>query len=352
LTPRLLKYSVDHSHPANLSTICRMPLTISLYSRKTPDAKIVKEPAIIVNFPFSAVFPVGLRKYGGGQLANLPMPPTRGARFGSLSRSAACTGCGLPAAHDHIDIGRADLETAADAAGHFGRDQARARTEKRVIDQLAGPAIVDNRAAHALDRLLRGVPPALFALSIAKRIVVGDLPHGGLLAATLPVAWLALAPRIPAGFMAPMVVAPTQGEMRFGPDDLSAQLFKGDIELLRTESEMRVLVAGAGAIGGYFGGRLLEAGRVPFGVRAGWHLPAPGANRNRKFVDSLLEGDGFELSVPRERGYRPGLSSVIYVPETVRVLPNKYMVATALAALVELHQNGKRSPCHRAAVIR
>ena len=71
-----------------------MPLTISLYSRKTPDAKIVKEPAIIVNFPFSAVFPVGLRKYGGGQLANLPMPPTRGARFGSLSRSAACTGCG------------------------------------------------------------------------------------------------------------------------------------------------------------------------------------------------------------------------------------------------------------------
>jgi hypothetical protein len=27
--------------------------------------------------------------------------------------------------------------------------------------------------------------------------------------------------------------------------------------------------------------------------------------------DSLLEGDGFELSVPRERGYRPELSSVI-----------------------------------------
>jgi hypothetical protein len=39
-------------------------------------------------------------------------------------------------------------------------------------------------------------------------------------------------------------------------------------ELLRTESEMRVLVAGAGAIGGYFGGRLLEAGRdVTFLVR-------------------------------------------------------------------------------------
>jgi hypothetical protein len=32
---------------------------------------------------------------------------------------------------------------------------------------------------------------------------------------------------------------------------------------------------------------------------------------------SPLEGDGFELSVPRERGYRPELSSVIYVPENV-----------------------------------
>jgi len=33
---------------------------------------------------------------------------------------------------------------------------------------------------------------------------------------------------------------------------------------------MRVLVAGAGAIGGYFGGRLLEAGRdVTFLVRHG-----------------------------------------------------------------------------------
>src|SRR5215470_18851779 len=133
-------------------------------------------------------------------------------------------GEGLPAADDDIDIGRADLETAADAAGHFGRDQTRARPEKRVIDQLAGPAVVDDRSAHALDWLLRGVLPARLALAIAERIVVGDLPHGGLLAVPLPVASLALAHRVPAGFVAPMVVAPAQGEMRFGPDDLSAQL--------------------------------------------------------------------------------------------------------------------------------
>ena len=97
---------------------------------------------------------------------------------------------GLPTLYNHIDISGVELEAAAHPGGHFGGDQARARTEKRVIDQLAGPAIVDNRAAHALDRLLRGVPPALLALSIAKRIVVGDLPHGGLLAA--PCQWPAL----------------------------------------------------------------------------------------------------------------------------------------------------------------
>src|SRR6516225_2913384 len=129
-------------------------------------------------------------------------------------------GEGLPASQDDIDISRADLETAADAAGHFGGDQARARTEKRVIDELAGSAVVDDRTAHALDRLLRGVSPALLPLSIAERIVIGDLPHGGLLAATLPVAWLALAHRVPAGFMAPMVVAAAQCKMRLGPDDL------------------------------------------------------------------------------------------------------------------------------------
>jgi hypothetical protein len=44
----------------------------------------------------------------------------------------------LPTSQDDIDISRADLETAADAAGHFGRNQARARAEKRIIDQLAG----------------------------------------------------------------------------------------------------------------------------------------------------------------------------------------------------------------------
>src|ERR1700720_4964969 len=128
------------------------------------------------------------------------------------------TGEVFPASQDDIDIRRADSNPDAGGAGHFGRDQARARTEKRVIDQLAGPAVVDDRTAHALDRFLCAVSPALLALSITERIVVGDLPHGGLLAVTLPLASLALAHRVPAVFMTPMVVAAAQCKMLLDPD--------------------------------------------------------------------------------------------------------------------------------------
>src|SRR6516164_4764702 len=36
-------------------------------------------------------------------------------------------------------------------------------------------------------------------------------------------------------------------------------------------------------------------------------------------TDCLLEGDGFELPVPRENGYRSESSGFVYLPETVRV---------------------------------
>ena len=38
---------------------------------------------------------------------------------------------------------------------------------------------------------------------------------------------------------------------------------------------MRILVVGAGAIGGYFGGRLLEAGRDAQLAAAGLGIPSP-----------------------------------------------------------------------------
>jgi hypothetical protein len=103
------------------------------------------------------------------------------------------------------------------------RDQARARAEKRVIDQLAGPAVVDDRAAHR-DRLLRAVPPTLLAPRAADRIVVGELPDHCLRAIALPVTGLTLAHHVPATFVLPVIIAAAQGKMLLRPDDLSTQL--------------------------------------------------------------------------------------------------------------------------------
>src|ERR1700730_10537956 len=129
----------------------------------------------------------------------------------------------LPAPHDDIDISGVEFETVADAAAHFGRDQARARAEKWVIDRLAGAAVVDDRAAHALDRLLGAVPPALLALLVAKRIVVGDFPDCRLRSVASPMAGFTLSHRVPAGFVLPVIIAAAEGEVLLCPDDLSAK---------------------------------------------------------------------------------------------------------------------------------
>src|SRR6266446_4061607 len=52
------------------------------------------------------------------------------------------------------------------------------------------------------------------------------------------------------------------------------------------------------------------------------HTAAP-IEKDRFAADSSLEGDGFELSVPHERGRRFELSFFVYVPETVRVLAQR-----------------------------
>src|SRR6185295_12867964 len=136
----------------------------------------------------------------------------------------AAPGEELPSLHDDVDIGGVELETVAEAAGHLGRDQRRARAEERVVNRLAGPTVVFDRAAHALDRLLGAMPPARLALPVAERVVVGDLPDRGLPAIALPLAGLALAHRVPAGLVLPVIVASAEGEVLLGPDQLGAQL--------------------------------------------------------------------------------------------------------------------------------
>src|SRR5437660_11461192 len=90
--------------------------------------------------------------------------------------SCGTAGDMLPSLRHDIDVLGTELDAEAHPAGHLGGDHARPRAEKRVIDRLAGPAVVGDRTAHALDRLLGAVPPALLALRVAKRVVVGDLP--------------------------------------------------------------------------------------------------------------------------------------------------------------------------------
>jgi hypothetical protein len=113
----------------------------------------------------------------------------------------------LPASQDDVDISRANLDTAADPAGHFGRDQAGARAEKRIKDQLARPTVVEDRTAHAFDRLLGAMPPALLALSIAERVIVENFADCCLRTVTLPVARFSVAHRVTAAFVLPVIIA-------------------------------------------------------------------------------------------------------------------------------------------------
>src|SRR6266851_5920542 len=114
---------------------------------------------------------------------------------------------GLPALDDHIHVSGAEFETAAGAARHLGRDHACPRAEERVIDRLAGPAVVFDRPAHALDRLLGAVPPALLALAVAERVVVGNLPDRGLGAVARPLAGRSFPDGVPARFVLPVVIS-------------------------------------------------------------------------------------------------------------------------------------------------
>ena len=149
----------------------------------------------------------------------------------------------LPPSQDDIDISRADLETAADAAGHFGCDQARTRTEKRVTRSgLKGTRIAS---------------PSFRALRAPGRRTVSRL--------TL------LPPLAPAA-------------MHCGHRQHSV-------------SHAKPRYGGASE-------------------RRSVHLHGPPMVEFAP--DSLLEGNGFELPVPRGRFYRDLSFCLIYIPETVR----------------------------------
>src|SRR5690606_16970145 len=123
----------------------------------------------------------------------------------------------LPARDDHVAVARLDLEPDARAPELLGRDDGRARAEERVIHNVVRSAVVADRAGHGLDRLLRAMGRRVL---VAPAVV--EVPDGRLRAVADPPARAALADRVPAGLVLPVVVPPADREPRLAPDDLRA----------------------------------------------------------------------------------------------------------------------------------
>jgi hypothetical protein len=83
-----------------------------------------------------------------------------------------------PSRDDQSAVLRTELDAETAAAGHFGRDHGGATAQELVKDHVTLQRVMEDRAPHALDRLLRAVP--------GVRSVVRDLPDGGLFVIALP----------------------------------------------------------------------------------------------------------------------------------------------------------------------
>jgi hypothetical protein len=88
----------------------------------------------------------------------------------------------LPSRDRRGAIFRTEFDRVAAATGHFGRDDGGPAADERVINRIALQRVIEDRPAHALDRLLRAVAGVGAA--------VRDLPEGDLLAIALPVCGL------------------------------------------------------------------------------------------------------------------------------------------------------------------
>ncbi len=66
-------------------------------------------------------------------------------------------GQSLPALHDYVRVLRIEFHSTADPFGDFGGGQCCATTHKRFVHQLATLRMVQDRAPHQIDRLLRWV---------------------------------------------------------------------------------------------------------------------------------------------------------------------------------------------------
>jgi len=114
----------------------------------------------------------------------------------------------------HIDVSRVQIDSKTDPPGGFRRDQCSPGSHEGFKHRLAGAGVVQHRAAHALDRLLRAMHRG------GILVLAGDVPQRGLLAVASPMALAGLLDRIPARFMLPVIIALAEDKPVLGPDYL------------------------------------------------------------------------------------------------------------------------------------
>lgn len=103
-----------------------------------------------------------------------------GARVGDLvERSPITVECRrppgevLPALDDEVAVRRIEFESVPDTAGGLGSNDGRTASEERVVNDLSGTGVVQDRSPQALYRLLRTV-------TVSVIITTLDIPQGAL----------------------------------------------------------------------------------------------------------------------------------------------------------------------------
>ena len=93
----------------------------------------------------------------------------------------------FPALYRHIDVSGIDVHAATNAFSLLGCNQCGPRTQERVIDSIPSLAVIQDRAAHQLRRLLRSMTGSGLEPIASKWVQVGHLPDRRLRAVAAPI---------------------------------------------------------------------------------------------------------------------------------------------------------------------
>src|SRR5262249_20404202 len=125
----------------------------------------------------------------------------------------------LPAEHRDVAVLRILLDSVANPLSRLGGRESRSAADERVINQFAAPGVVQDRAPHQLDRLLRRVVEFFFVGATHDELRGGRIPDRRVLASLAEPRRVFLSD-VPAGLMLKPVVRPGEHGASLVPDDL------------------------------------------------------------------------------------------------------------------------------------